>query len=324
MPAIITHDFFGQDVYKVFSKLIGESRNEHHAFLLGCQGPDPLFYSALVPRLRRFTNLGSTMHSQKTSELLVAFKQSLYLLEPDEQTIGRAYLFGFLCHYALDSCVHPLVYWYENQLCTAGVEGLDEKDRSEVHAVIECEIDEMVLFRKKQVTVAKFSPATEILRGSDFVLSIVSKMYSYVSLVTYGIHSPENMFTSCLKSFRRTERVFHSRSGIKRKLLGDLEEIFRPHSFVRSMSPRALKITESNFDNHERATWVNPFTGEETRADFWELCTAAFAKVQRAFVLIDRETFGPETARVITKNLNFSGESTVAVLTIEDADENYA
>ena len=44
MPAILTHDFFGQDVYAAHSHVIGKSIDEKDAFLLGNQGPDPLFY----------------------------------------------------------------------------------------------------------------------------------------------------------------------------------------------------------------------------------------------------------------------------------------
>ena len=42
---IITHDFFGRDVYDALFQTIGGSRDEADAFLLGNQGPDPLFYA---------------------------------------------------------------------------------------------------------------------------------------------------------------------------------------------------------------------------------------------------------------------------------------
>ena len=53
MPAIITHDFFGRDVYDALFQTIGGSRDEADAFLLGNQGPDPLFYAAVS-----YTHLG--------------------------------------------------------------------------------------------------------------------------------------------------------------------------------------------------------------------------------------------------------------------------
>ena len=53
MPAIITHDLFGKDVYGETFDTIGGSRDAAEAFLLGNQGPDPLFFVAPDPRYRR-------------------------------------------------------------------------------------------------------------------------------------------------------------------------------------------------------------------------------------------------------------------------------
>ena len=41
MPSIITHDTFGQDIYRDLFTSIGGSRDEAEAFLLGNQGPTP-------------------------------------------------------------------------------------------------------------------------------------------------------------------------------------------------------------------------------------------------------------------------------------------
>ena len=113
MPALITHDFFGRDVYDRLYTFIGGSRDEADAFLLGNQGPDPLFYLVLSPQLRAHNRLGSTMHNKKPSELLTALKNSLGILNSAEREVGRAYALGFLCHYTLDSTMHPFVYFHE-------------------------------------------------------------------------------------------------------------------------------------------------------------------------------------------------------------------
>ena len=44
MPAIITHDLFAKDIYGTAFESIGGTRDEAEAFLLGNQGPDPLFF----------------------------------------------------------------------------------------------------------------------------------------------------------------------------------------------------------------------------------------------------------------------------------------
>lgn len=319
MPAIITHDSFGQDVYKELYSFIGGSRDEYEAFLLGNQGSDPLFYSVLVPRLQKFIDLGSRMHREHPNETLLAFKQSLSILDDREHSIGRAYLGGFLCHYLLDSNMHPLVYFNEYSLCDAGVDGFDRTHGSEVHATIESELDELVLFTKRGVTIAQFNPATQILKGSDFVLETISKMYSFVAMLVFGVFLPEGTFKSALKSFRRTEGIFCSPTGIKREVLGRVEELFRTFSFVRSMSPRPLEITENFFDNHEHATWENPFTGESCSKGFWDIFEETQVEAHRALRLIDEETFDLEAARSITHDLDFSGNYTIATLTVEES-----
>ena len=56
MPALITHDFFGRDVYDRLYTFIGGSRDEADAFLLGNQGPDPLFYPVLMSPVNGFSH----------------------------------------------------------------------------------------------------------------------------------------------------------------------------------------------------------------------------------------------------------------------------
>ncbi|MDR2715133.1 MAG: hypothetical protein LBB46_00070, partial [Coriobacteriaceae bacterium] len=307
------------DAYEVLHEHVGETLEENHAFLLGNQGPDPLFYLGPLPRLRQFGSLGSTMHREKPNELLAAFKKSLSILDADEYPIGRAYLFGFVCHHSLDSSLHPLVYMNQYQLCDAGIDGLDRSNGREVHALIESEFDEMVLYRKRNQTVATFSPAFEILLGSDFILKTVAKMYAYVAMTVYSRFIPNSLFVSAVRAYRFTEPFFHSRTGLKRALLGRIEEIFKPYSYIRSMSPRARETTTSSFDNHEKNTWENPFTGETTTASFWDLYELALSEVPTHVEMIDRTDFDKATAVHITENLNFSGAPTVAILTIEDA-----
>ena len=253
MPAIITHDFFGRDVYDALFQTIGGSRDEADAFLLGNQGPDPLFYAVADFRSTAFHKLGNTMHSRKPAELLAALKDSLGVLDPEEKPLGRAYALGFLCHYALDSTMHPLVYCHEHALCDAGEPGLTRDDGSEVHGVIESELDEMVLFAKRGDTVATFNPSREILHASEAVLGAVSKMYAYLALNVYGEVIPHNLFRLSVHGFRRVQRLFWSPTGIKRDLIGRIERLARPHSFYQSMSHRPVAVAESVFDNHEHA-----------------------------------------------------------------------
>lgn len=321
MPALITHDTFGQNVYNQLYSDIGGTRDEAEAFLLGNQGPDPLFYSVLNPRLRAFNRLGNVMHNQKPDELLVAFRNSLGILRKEELPVGRAYALGFLCHYLLDSNLHPLVFFHEYRLCDAGEPGLSRADGSEVHAIIESEFDEMILFEKRGETVATFDPSRAILKGDRDVLDIVSKMYVYAALTVYGIIIPPEMFTMSVKDFRRTQHLFHSATGRKRDVLGRVEELVRPHSLCRSMSHRPIELTESEFDNRDHARWANPFTGETHTESFWDIYETTAGHVERTFEAFLSDGFGVQAAGSITGHLDFSGKPTVATLVRVESDD---
>ncbi len=54
MPAILTHDFFGKDAFEIAAGKLGfATLEEQEAFLLGNQGPDPLFFLQADPLLHR-------------------------------------------------------------------------------------------------------------------------------------------------------------------------------------------------------------------------------------------------------------------------------
>lgn len=319
MPAIITHDTFGRETYDDMFSLIGGSRDEADAFLLGNQGPDPLFYSVVNPCLRSVHRLGGRMHHERPSELLAAFRRSIDALDERDRGIGRAYALGFLCHYLLDSTMHPFVYWQEYEVCDAGEPGLSRDDGSEVHAVIESELDELVLFAKRGQTVATFNPSREILKASNHVLSVVSRMYAYVAMIAYGLVIPKDAFGSSVKCFRLVQAFFHSRDGVKRGAVARLEEIVRRYSFYGAMSHRAVELEESTFDNHEHRLWENPFTHEMSADGFWDRYATARGRTEAALRAFARDDFNREAAWAITGGLDFSGEPTCAqIVAVED------
>lgn len=81
MPAIITHYFYGQDMYfTAANSLKSESDEERKAYLLGCQGPDPFESLDLDPRLKEYRNIAKLLHTEKIEECIAAFKGSLAYL----------------------------------------------------------------------------------------------------------------------------------------------------------------------------------------------------------------------------------------------------
>lgn len=320
MPAIITHDLFGKDVYGETFDTIGGSRDAAEAFLLGNQGPDPLFFVAPDPRYRRVGKLASTLHRARPAEFLVALKSAVRELPAQERSIGRAYALGYVCHYLLDSTVHPLIISQVNALCGAGVEGLTTEDAHEVHAVIETELDELVLTAKRDETVATYHPATSVLRGRDSMLDTVGRLYATAIDDAFGLTMPKGMFKSAVRAERAAQRALYSPTGAKRAVLSAAERLLRPHAMTGAMSHRAAERATSAFANDERAPWRHPATEAVSRASFWDLYDQARAGALDAIKAMDADDFDLAASHRLTADVNFYGEPVVAlVVAVEDA-----
>ncbi len=308
MPAIITHDQFGRDALELPAAQFITTKQERCAFLLGNQGPDPLFYSVASPRTAKYTKLGSQMHHNQPSAVLYSMANSLVYLPESAHGIAKAYIAGFLCHYLLDRAEHPLVYAQQYALCDAGVDGLTEADGSEVHAIIESDLDEMMLWTRRGKTVQDFRPQKEILKADYQTLSIVSYLFSMAVRDAFGQDVRPDLFTKSVHGFRRIQHVFHSPRGKKREFLGNFERRFRPHSFVQAMSHRAEELEVSDFENATNAAWINPFTKKVNTASFHDLYGEALGQAQNWIGRITSGEFSMQDAKELTEGLNFSGE----------------
>ena len=83
----------------------------YRAFILGCNGPDPLYFYQMYNPWRKFSlqDLAHRMHTEKTG----LFLQNLFRFA--QTNAQKDYCLGFLCHYSLDSVMHP----YVNYITTA-------------------------------------------------------------------------------------------------------------------------------------------------------------------------------------------------------------
>ncbi len=313
MPAIMTHDFFGQDAFGCATEVVGlYTPSERDAFLLGNQGPDPLFYIRLIPAFDEFAQLGSQMHAAPPAELFCSLRQAVDELPDDRRPVGRAYLAGFACHYLLDRAMHPLVYFWERGICQAGVEDLDFSDAGIVHAEIERDLDEMVLYAKRNQTVRTYKPYEQVLRADDTTLDTVGDVYYPTMVQSLGEEEPSlaRVFPLAVLCFRIVQRIFWSPGQRKASLLGHVEGplFHNRYSLVRAMSHRVREESTSDFDNRDHRPWRNPFTRLVRTDSFWDIYNATLLEVPKALNVVLAEDFSEEELRAFMAQQNFSGE----------------
>ncbi len=126
MPAAYAHYRFGQAVLDQLPPQEQQLISQHRAlFDIGVHGSDILFYYRPVSG-NAVTRLGNRIHTLPGQ---VWFRQMWELArhQPDPQPY-MAYLYGFLCHYTLDSACHGLI----NQL---------GQETAFSHSQIETELD---------------------------------------------------------------------------------------------------------------------------------------------------------------------------------------
>lgn len=129
MPAVYAHYRFGAAMLNTMPADIRRTAKRYRRLYdVGLHGPDLFFYYNPL-RHRKFGTLGSRIHHQPGKDFFGRACRSLRL-EPSEG--AEAYLYGVLCHYALDAACHPFI-WEQDRL------GLGE------HIEMETEFDRYLL-----------------------------------------------------------------------------------------------------------------------------------------------------------------------------------
>ncbi len=108
MPTTYSHYKMGQAVYNKLNinkqKIIS---NHLELFNIGVHGPDIFFYyNALIPN--KINKIGKNVHRNKAQEFITNAIDVINTNKKD--TAHLTYLYGFICHFALDVTCHPTVF----------------------------------------------------------------------------------------------------------------------------------------------------------------------------------------------------------------------
>lgn len=305
MPAILSHHLFGRALLARQASEKFLTRDERDAFLLGNQGPDPLFFAVRTTAVKSSVALARAMHHAHIDEYLELWRKTLdeIQLKDHVYNVLYAYVRGFLCHYVLDKTVHPLVGAYEQALCGAGIKGLDPKDRAFVHSQIEADLDIYLLHKLTGRTLDEYQIPKQILYASDNLLSDVDLLYR-ASASLYGVKVPRNVFTRSVKDMRATERLLYSPGGTRRSLAGKAERLVRRHSLLQALSHRPEAYVDNWYANESKDQWIHPYTMEERNESFMELFDSALIEAENDMRLFSEGT----PLQAITEGLDFSGK----------------
>jgi len=308
MPGIATHHVFGAETFSVVESVVGGQADNLAAFLLGNQGPDPLFYLAATPSERSIRRIGSTMHREHTVDLLRVMHEQL--VASGDVTSLAAYALGFLCHYILDSTVHPLVYAQEHAICKAGIDRLKgEWPHRVVHATIEAAIDEHVLTTRVNASAAVMPPHKTMLQCSARTLYDISRALAGVISCVYGVKCPDSALMTAVGLYRASQKALDSKSSGLRRHFDYLPKDGAIAAYIRALSLRPDPLPHTPFTNDDHVAWPHAFVeGRVVSESFGELYVASTSKAQDALPAFAQTAVGESLFEDIVAGVNFLGQ----------------
>lgn len=270
MPAIVTHHLFGQDASTHLPQAMLPSQEERIAFLLGSQGTDPLFarFRCSPHSARTCHTFARAMHEGNMVSALCSLRTAATQLSARDIPVGRAFVLGMAAHYLLDSITHPLILALVKQITDADPALTDAQ--SEIHALIEADIDSWLLWQKRHKTILE-APASDALVSTGHVDRIASGLMAYVANDVFNMAIGRSDFARSVRDYRLVYRLVDSRSRNLTQGLTEIERLRRPFSRIMAQRHPLITSDECASANLDHRHWRNPFTGEISVASFPDL-----------------------------------------------------
>lgn len=286
MPAIITHHIFGEDVARALPADVISGEEELLAFLLGNQGPDPLYisFSTLPDRAMRCHRLAAAMQGGRVTRAFMALRDGVRLLPREDQPVGRAFVLGLMGHYALDRAAHPFVIAQQRALCEAGP-GL-RNCAGEVHSLIESDIDAWILWERCDATVEE-RPAVGNLMRTARIDRVAGALFSQVALAVFGMALGPREYPACVRDYERLYLVIDPAGSPLSRTAGAVERLVRGRSRLQALAHQVTRDAACPSANLEGRAWRNPFTGEvrhASMADLYDEARCAYPALAEALV----------------------------------------
>ncbi len=305
MPAIITHHLFGEEATALLPEGIIDGQEELLAFLLGNQGPDPLWaHMMTLPSVARTcSDLATAMHSEQVVKSFMVLREAVSHLPEKDKRIGRAFVLGMLGHYTLDSTAHPFVRAQQMAICDTSAELASNGD--EVHAIIESDLDTWLLWEKRGQTVED-TPTTAYLVHTDSLLKVAGSLFTQVAWQVYNISLGANAYGNAIRDYQLVYSIVDPAPSYKSDLITLMEPVVPKAGYLRALGHYPKRDDYCAAANLEHRTWEDPNTGTQYTSSFDELFDEA---LKRWPTLAEVFIAGNDTRlRNYTNGLNYDGK----------------
>ena len=272
MPATAVHAYFAQDLNDILPKEIKNKLDVDRLKTFGQSTDSLMFYNlfSILPG-KKIRDFQKYFHTDKTQEFFINLIN--YIKENDytEDIDVNSFLVGAICHYVLDSTVHPYIYYKTGYF--------NKNDKStykynNVHTFMETFLDNDMIKRRESINPYKFNISKFSFDTSKFSNEL-NDTIKYTFKETFDVDNMDKIYYKSLKQMRNSIFIFRQdRYGIK-KFFYKLADTFTSKRVFRfeAISYHYPLNDRHNFLNENHKLWRNPcdysLTSEESFLDLY-------------------------------------------------------
>ncbi len=272
MPATVVHAYFAQDLNDILPKEIKNKLDVDRLKTFGQSTDSLMFYNlfSILPG-KKIRDFQKYFHTNKTQEFFINLIN--YIKENDytEDIDVNSFLVGAICHYVLDSTVHPYIYYKTGYF--------NKNDKStykynNVHTFMETFLDNDMIKRRESINPYKFNISKFSFDTSKFSNEL-NDTIKYTFKETFDVDNMDKIYYKSLKQMRNSIFIFRQdRYGIK-KFFYKLADTFTSKRVFRfeAISYHYPLNDRHNFLNENHKLWRNPcdysLTSEESFLDLY-------------------------------------------------------
>lgn len=272
MPATAVHAYFAQDLNDILPKEIKNKLDVDRLKTFGQSTDSLMFYNlfSILPG-KKIRDFQKYFHTNKTQEFFINLIN--YIKENDytEDIDVNSFLVGTICHYVLDSTVHPYIYYKTGYF--------NKNDKStykynNVHTFMETFLDNDMIKRRESINPYKFNISKFSFDTSKFSNEL-NDTIKYTFKETFDVDNMDKIYYKSLKQMRNSIFIFRQdRYGIK-KFFYKLADTFTSKRVFRfeAISYHYPLNDRHNFLNENHKLWRNPcdysLTSEESFLDLY-------------------------------------------------------
>lgn len=263
MPATVTHSYFTIDVFDCLPDDIKNNINLNKMKMFG-QSFDPLmFYNLFSPlpgmKIRKLQNY---CHTHKTKDFFINMLNIMKEKNLGDDIECFTFLNGFICHFVLDSTIHPYVIY------KSGVFNKKKPNTykyNNVHAFMETFIDNDMIKRREDTNPYAFRIDKFCFDIEPFSINL-DYLIDMTFYKTYKIKDMSYIYYKSLKQMKSAIRLFRmDKYGIKKNIY-KLVDTFAPKKTYRfeAISYHYRLDDRHNYLNSNNSLWRNPTTYDMT------------------------------------------------------------